>query len=169
MTKLNIGPGDHPTPEDWTAVDLEQRNGRVDVIGSLLDLPFPDNSAEQIYCGHVLEHIQLHQIPRACQEIIRVLTTVGVLMVVGPDINKAVMLGEPHELLESIVEDPPQEYHDSHGALHAWTASETVTANVLAWNGFTVIPLPVAAVESDNWPIGDRKAPWQFALKCYVL
>lgn len=164
--KLDIGPGDWSAPDDWTSVDQVQRAGRVDVIGSLLDLPFEDGSVEKVYCGHVMEHIEEENLPRAFAEIGRVLEPDGVLMIVGPDYKRAKEQGEPQFLLDSIKASPREEYLASEGAVHAWTCDEGRMRKHVEAAGFRCRPLPVAEVDSEEWPIGDRKARWQFAMEC---
>jgi len=56
-----------------------------DVVADVQELPFTDNSADEIYASHVLEHLPYGN--TALQEWLRVLKPGGMLTVVVPDIN----------------------------------------------------------------------------------
>lgn len=74
--KLNLGCGDHRAPEPWVNVD-SWSGVRPDVLADVRALPWPDKSAEAIYCGHVLEHLPLDQVGLALAEVRRVLAPPG--------------------------------------------------------------------------------------------
>jgi SAM-dependent methyltransferase len=81
--KLDLGCGPWKK-EGFFGIDLvrmwEQPNGKpplvvqADIFHDLNDgIPFPDNSTEEIYCSHFLEHVQepkhlLREIYRVCQK-----------------------------------------------------------------------------------------------------
>jgi len=70
MLKLNLGCG-RDTRSGWVNIDLRPGPG-VDMVMDLSEpLPFPDNSIEEIYASHVLEHI-LHW-EKTVEELHRVL------------------------------------------------------------------------------------------------
>lgn len=123
-------------------------------------LPFPDASVEAIYAGHLCEHLSLALMAQAILEWRRVLAPDGVLMVVGPDIDRAVEQDEPHWLLEQIIR-----HGDGPGG-HAWTCSETVLRQLLEFAGWLVEPVPVAEVRPPEWPNPEPNARWQLALRC---
>lgn len=79
---LNLGCGTDILP-GWTNVDETAAPG-VDVVHDLtsLPLPFPDASADEVLCSHVLEHI-LHWEP-IVQDIFRVLRPGGRLTIRVP-------------------------------------------------------------------------------------
>jgi predicted SAM-dependent methyltransferase len=153
--RLNIGCGQHYAA-GWTNLDLHRDGPLPDIIGSVLALPFENDTVERIYCGHVLEHIGLDELPHALAEIHRVLTTVGELLVVGPDVNLAAV----HEpvLVDSV------RYGGGRwpGDEHRYVPTGELTLSFIADAGFDARLFPVAGV-SDDWPIVAR-APWQFAI-----
>ncbi|MEO9324934.1 methyltransferase domain-containing protein [Nocardioides sp. C4-1] len=63
-------------------LDLGADNRLVDVLGSLTDLPLPDDSVDLMVCYHVLEHIPDDL--AAMQEIARVLAPTGVAVLQVP-------------------------------------------------------------------------------------
>lgn len=156
--RVNVGCGEFYAP-GWVNIDLhdDQAGGpRPDVIASVLTLPFSDQSAGMIYCGHVLEHVALEHLPRALREIRRVLVSDGQLMVVGPDVTLTA-LHEP-ALMGSLVRGgcrwPGDEHH--------YPATGELTLALICAAGFDARLIDVADV-GDEWPIVAR-VPWQFAI-----
>jgi predicted SAM-dependent methyltransferase len=80
--KLNLGCG-YDIKEGYINIDMKQNNG-VDIVVDLNEckLPFEDNTVDEIYMAHILEHI----IDRYTfiQECYRVLKPNGVLLVKLP-------------------------------------------------------------------------------------
>jgi len=155
---LNVGCGEFYAA-GWTNTDLHDdlpHGPHPDVVCSILALPFPDGSAERIYCGHVLEHIRLDDMPQALHEVRRVLVHDGTLMVVGPDIRLTL---EHEPVLVDGVRFGGRRWP---GDEHHWTATGEETLAHLWTAGFDGVLFPVADV-SDAWPIVAR-APWQFAI-----
>lgn len=157
--KLNLGSGVHPTPDSWTSVDLDPQH-TPDVVASVLALPFADNSCETLYAGHLCEHIDLRLLPTALHEWRRVLKPGGVLMLVGPDIDRAIQQRTGDGLYDAIIK-----HGDGLGG-HAWTCSETVLAYLLEKEGWTVESLLVRDICSPEWPNIAPQAAWQYALRC---
>lgn len=65
--------------------------------GSLLELPYPDGSFDRVLCLDVLEHLTYEEQPRALDELRRVLTANGELLVSVP--NLAHLQSRVHFLL----------------------------------------------------------------------
>jgi SAM-dependent methyltransferase len=157
--KLNLGSGVHPTPPGWTSVDADEQH-TPDVIADVLSLPFPFRSADALYAGHLCEHIDLRVLPTALREWRRVLKPGGELMLVGPDIDRAVEQGVGKFLLDAIIK------HGTGWGGHAWTCSETVLAFLVENEGWTVESVPITTVRSPEYPNVAPDALWQYALRC---
>jgi predicted SAM-dependent methyltransferase len=86
--KLHIG-GKTAHP-DWQIVDIEQRP-EVDFVGDAQDLSqFADNSVEQIYASHVLEHFHYgvnNEVLTTLKEWHRVLQPGGQVLISVPNIH----------------------------------------------------------------------------------
>lgn len=85
--KLNVGcswPKGRYRSDEWTNFDIV-KNERVDLVGSVLDIPLPDRSVEEIHCVHLLEHLTRDKYPLALSEMWRVLEEGGTLYVETPD------------------------------------------------------------------------------------
>jgi predicted SAM-dependent methyltransferase len=118
-------------------------------------MPFDTGSAQQVYCGHVLEHVATTDLPRALSEIHRVLAPTGELVVVGPDIDLT-MRYEP--LLEDGVRHGGKRWP---GDEHLWVPTGALTLRYVE-ELFDAHLLDIEDV-SDDWPVVGRD-PWQFAL-----
>lgn len=82
--KLDIGCGPSPKP-GYIGVDLYVEG--PDIIQAPMDkLPFEDNSIEEIYSSHALEHISKHLVIPTLKEWYRVLDWNGVLTIEVPDL-----------------------------------------------------------------------------------
>ena len=151
---VNLGCGDHRAPAPW--VNVDQYSGvHPDIVASITDLPFADGSVDAIYCGHVLEHLTLDEVPVALREIRRVLS--GRACFVGPDYDRALADPEHHVLLDSIKHGGNRWPGDK----HQWTSTGTLALELIA----EVFP---DAEEKDiymlpEWPVV-TPTTWQFAI-----
>jgi predicted SAM-dependent methyltransferase/glycosyltransferase involved in cell wall biosynthesis len=104
--KLHIG-GKKAHP-DWKIVDIEQRP-EVDFVGDARDLgQFADNSVEQIYASHVLEHFHYgvnNEVMTTLKEWHRVLQPGGQVLISVPDLHTLCWLYVSPNL------DPNDRYH----------------------------------------------------------
>lgn len=69
--KVDIGCGHHKR-EGFIGLDIDS-DSQADIVGSALDLPFKDNSVDEIYCSHLVEHFTPQQAKIFFSEIYRVL------------------------------------------------------------------------------------------------
>lgn len=83
--KLNLGCGDKKK-EGFIGIDIED-NGQ-DIIWNITEgLPFPDDSVEEIYSCHLLEHLDEDEIVDLFREIYRVLKPGGMFEARLPHIS----------------------------------------------------------------------------------
>lgn len=112
-TKINLGSGpdgiDGWDNLDWGLLPLVSKFGIIQKIlikVGLLDknyllswpkirlcdirgkLPYTDNSIEQVYCSHVLEHLEKWQTINLLKEVKRILKKGGIMRIVLPDLKK---------------------------------------------------------------------------------
>ena len=78
--------------EEVIRMDLHRREG-LEACGSVLDLPWRDNTFESIFCSQVLEHVP--EPGRALAEFFRCLKPGGVLVLSAPHL--AYLHNEPHD------------------------------------------------------------------------
>ena len=83
MTRLNLGCG-QDRKEGWKNVD-ENPNERADIVMRFPPIAEADNSVDEIYAGHVLEHFTYADGQTFLRECLRVLVPGGKIGVVVPD------------------------------------------------------------------------------------
>lgn len=169
--KLNAGSGRHYV-DGWVNMDVDE-GFPLDVKADLTAIPLPDESVDMIFAAHLLEHLDYWEtLPLVLAEFARVLAPLGELCVVGPDIERAVLMGEPRPLLELIVAWP-DDFNvgrwpvKSPPAGHAWTASSGFVVRALEFAGFTCTPYTgvLGELQGLGWPL-DNTADWQNAFVC---
>jgi predicted SAM-dependent methyltransferase len=82
--KLNLGSGDDRR-EGYVNVDL--RDGVADTVCDVRQLPFDDESVEEVLAFDILEHLSPNSTMRALQEWHRVLAPGGTLVVKVPNMR----------------------------------------------------------------------------------
>ena len=88
MTSLNLGAGDSRF-DGFISVD--KYDDAADVKADLIDLPYEDNSIEEIRAFQVVEHIPYDQTDKMFGEMYRVLKPGGTAWIECPDIEYAAM------------------------------------------------------------------------------
>ena len=83
--KLHIGGKEKK--EGWKILNIQKNEG-VDYVGDISDLSqFQDNSIDEIYASHVVEHVNQKNISNALKGIYRVLSEKGKFYVSVPDLD----------------------------------------------------------------------------------
>ena len=83
--KLHIGGKE--IKDGWKILNIQKNDG-VDFVGSISDLSqFEDESIEEIYASHVVEHIDQKNIKKTLKGIYRVLKNGGKFYVSVPDLD----------------------------------------------------------------------------------
>ena len=82
--KLNLGAGNNRV-EGFVSVDLydEAADGRADIA----ELPFGNNSVDEIVCYQVIEHVPYNKSQQIFEEMYRVLKPGGTARIETPDID----------------------------------------------------------------------------------
>lgn len=82
--KIDVGGSDHPK-QGYASVD--KYSPTADYQADFINLPFPDNSIQEVYTSHTLEHLSKNEIPLALKEIYRVLEPKGTFTIIVPDLD----------------------------------------------------------------------------------
>ena len=83
--KLHIG--GRQIKDGWKILNIQKNDG-VDFVGSISDLSqFDDNSIEEIYASHVVEHVDQKNIKKTLEGIYRVLKNDGKFYISVPDLD----------------------------------------------------------------------------------
>lgn len=86
--KLNLGCGKRNMAE-FINIDAVKQTEET-VVGDILDLEYPDNSVEEIFSEHVIEHLDKNEIVKFFSEIYRLLMPGGKIVLISPDMITAV-------------------------------------------------------------------------------
>jgi len=164
--QLNLGCGDRYA-NGWINVDLPEMPHRVDQRVDLAgDLPWPANSVECAYLGHVLEHLNLVDAGRLLVNLRACMINNGAIMVVGPDVTRG------RELLGETGSDEYGATLDSlrfgagrwMGDVHLWECTEQRIMELLEDTGWS----NVTSMNMDEvkllWPVADPRPKWQCAV-----
>jgi predicted SAM-dependent methyltransferase len=89
VQRLNVGCGT-VQPAGWQNLDIVD-HGQEFVVDVREGLPFPDDFADYAVANHVLSDWTFHELPGALKELHRVLRPGGVLRVLVPDLEAAVI------------------------------------------------------------------------------
>lgn len=85
MKRLEIGPGDHPLP-GFDRLDMIARtNSQFVARWGDEPLPFPDDTYDEVYASHVLEHVPWFKTQDALREVRRILKPGGLFEVWVPN------------------------------------------------------------------------------------
>jgi len=136
--KLNLGCGRILKPG---YINIDKFDDNADVIMDALDLKYNDNSVDEIYSSHLLEHLSNNEMIEALKEWRRVLETGGLLELNLPDFESSVktwLEASEHEkwgtLLNNIFGDQSHE-----GQFHKTGFTKERIVNILDTLGFDKI------------------------------
>lgn len=88
--RVEIGPGKHPLGDDWTTVGTAGSDHEC--LWGMQRLPFDDDSVDEIYASHVIEHVPWWRTQSAIDEAFRVLRPGGTIELHTIDFAKVVEL-----------------------------------------------------------------------------
>ena len=97
--KLNLGQNEWRM-EGWINIDIDPSTN-PDIIADAAHLPYEDNSIDEIYAGHLLEHFDIEQ--EVLREWHRVLKPGGKITICVPDIEKSLSEWRNGNMLESFL------------------------------------------------------------------
>lgn len=164
MMLLNAGCGDRYVPH-WHNVDLPSCPHPVDQHVDLAGpLPWPPASIDRVFAGHVLEHMHYTQ----CLDLLSALRPCmrpgGQILVVGPDLVKAMEMAAAGHVLEVPLEGIRDGSCRWPGDEHRWAPDAASTGALLELAGWVqVTTLDVAATDG-MWPVAYRQLSWQYAV-----
>jgi hypothetical protein len=169
MQKVNVGCGPHYV-QGWVNTDIvETEDIKPDIIDSDLS-SFEDESVDMLYLGHILEHIPWEDVPEFIVGVNRILKPSGTLLVVGPDVVRA--LGwwratkiNNKELYQIMEWDELEEVPEGaqHGSRHFWNCTEARVIKVLSPHFNCQSVNIIDPTQLKDWPIVSRVG-WQCAI-----
>lgn len=174
MIRLNIGPGPHYV-DGWKNVEVEQVRGIFEAdfyVEDPMSLPFDDEYADLIYCGHILEHIEWEKVPTYIDELYRVLKPGGTLLIVGPDMIRGLELWKQGRIKRDFSENDPgllgmlewESLPNWDAPRHFWNCHEKRVISLLDPEYWFIESVPAMNDPKLNgWPIVSQ-AGWQMAV-----
>lgn len=87
MLRLNLGCGFFKR-DGWVNIDADPAYG-PDIVADCTRLPYDDQTVDEIYAGHILEHIEESLRLAPLREWKRVLKSGGKIVVVVPDVFRS--------------------------------------------------------------------------------
>jgi ubiquinone/menaquinone biosynthesis C-methylase UbiE len=157
MTKLNLGCGKRCFP-DYMNVDVMDVCPVPNVPYTKADirsLPFEDNSADEIFSCHVIEHIWPWEVDAHLKEWLRVLKPGGLLITECPNLIGASMI-----LLEAVKKGDAEGFEMALNALYGDPSSRL--RNIEQRHKWGYIPGTLAATLVKAGFVDARQEPAQF-------
>lgn len=137
--KLHLGCGKRIL-EGWINCDLYKAEG-VHTM-DIRELPYADDSADEIMAIHVCEHFYKHDLPNALKEWRRVLKPNGKIALELPCLDKVLahfVNGSGENMTLWPLYGDPGTHVDGEPSLHKWCWSKLAFRNELEKAGFTGI------------------------------
>ena len=135
--RIEIGSGEYPK-DGYTHMDCREGLPHQEVTASIFDMPFEDNSIEEIALSLVLEHIPTNEVSKALSEIYRVLEVGGIVKISVPNLIELsqMVLDKSHPFEVLVIwfyggQDYPENFHKT------GFSPESLTA-LLVNAGFTI-------------------------------
>lgn len=164
MIGLNVGCGTHYAP-GWVNVDAMIAPNTHPDVQAKVPYPFPDETFERVYLGHVLEHVDWSAIPAFMAEVRRLLAPGGKVLATGPDAYRTIREwrdgAQSWELVVSVLEH--QEKGSVHWpeAVHKWNCHADRMVQILAAAGFSGV---AETADFAGWPVVNWSG-WQCAVR----
>lgn len=182
---LNVGCGPFYV-EGWLNTDVTFVPGEVtpDLVtvpgAAVFTLP---TEFDQIYLGHVLEHVPWHQVVSLLRQLRHHLSPGGRLLAVGPDVLRSLDLFRQGQIDRDLMLATMEDHVDAtrsgdlgeytyvkarwEGSRHYWNAHEARVAQAMIDAGFDHVEgLPMDTIGAE-WPLVSP-APWQCAVLSQV-
>lgn len=106
--KLNLGCGlshfENSEESNWINIDIEPEKKPDLLIDCTKRLPYEDNSIDEIYAGHYLEHITFNDMIKVIEECKRILKPGCLVIFTIPDMFKAVDQYKEGRILRNLLD-----------------------------------------------------------------
>ena len=132
--KLNLGCGNKKV-EGFTGVDIKD----ADIVADIRNLPYPDESVDEVLSVHCVEHFYVREILGVIKEWRRVLRTGGKMALELPCLDKVLwhfQNNSPENFTLWPLYGDPSTHKDGEPALHKWCWSKEDFRKLLNAAGF---------------------------------
>lgn len=154
MIKLNLGCGDDYM-EGWINVDAFNKN-RVDADFDITNIPYGDNTVDEIKAFHIIEHFPWSQANRNLREWYRVLKPGGRLWLETPDFTASCQefANASEEQQVALRGHIFAHAGDTPGQIHYFLYTEHMLMYELVSTGFSTINrIPPSSGYSKSYPL----------------
>jgi SAM-dependent methyltransferase len=170
MFRLNAGCGTHYA-DGWTNTDCwVSETTRPDVrVTECEPYPFPDDTFDAVYLGHVLEHIPWPDVVPFIVDMARVAKPGAPILAVGPDVYRTIRRWrdgqEPWHMVVSTMEHADGNYQPGRedevwtAAHHHWNCHADRLATVMRAAGLDGV-LDVSDIVPDNFQLHGEASRW---------
>lgn len=161
--RVNLGCGDQYA-HGWINVDHgspHQKDLDVDLTG---ELPWPPESLERVYAGHVLEHLTQQQCVTLLERLLNCTVSGGQLLVVGPDVDRAQAMASAGTLLDTTMDALRYGADRWEGDVHRWECTPDKIIDMLRRAGWKDVSEVYMGTIPEDWPIAYRGPAWQCAV-----
>ncbi len=143
----------------WINIDADSNDDiKPDLQCRAEELPFEDNSVDEIYAGHLLEHFDMNDGEKALKEWKRVLKPGGIITITVPDVEKGLKCLLKGEIgldwFNQIVYGSPERERQEH--------YQAFTMDILA---HTMSKHFKNLTQVDDCPYWVKKVNWQSAIQ----
>jgi hypothetical protein len=152
--------------DGWVNVDWagspHRKDQEVDLTG---ELPWPENSIQTVYLGHILEHLTMPDCRLLLARLHYCAIPSGTIMVVGPDLPTAYRMAE-EGTLDVTIDSLLYGAERWPGDRHLWSSSAFTVNEFLVdtgWSDIHDMSESMGEVAA-YWPVADPRPKWQFAL-----
>lgn len=157
--RLNLGSGGY-NMEGFINIDQFERVN-PDIVANVCDLPYEENSVDEIYCGHLLEHLTWNEGQTALMHWIHMLKPGGEISIVVPDFDKLVKIFQANPTASELIHlNDRYIYSYIQDSLHRYMYNATLLKHAMATVGFIVLEEMSESheyyVENVNWQVGIR-------------
>ena len=156
MRGLNVGCGPFKAGDDWIDTDLDPAVKPDYLCKDIWDQP--EGLFDQVYLGHVLEHIDWAKVPAYVQWLWKErVAEGGRIAVVGPDVYQTIAIGEP-ERVRDVLEDyvhrqDGREHYNQDGLRHMWNCHQKRIEFVFEQAGIEVREVSREWLHGKGWPV----------------
>jgi predicted SAM-dependent methyltransferase len=163
--RLNLGCADRYAP-GWVNVDYQSPYPMDQVVDLTGPLPWEHGSVDEVYVGHLLEHLELTEGDRLLERLQVCMVPGGQILVVGPDIEKAeaMIAAGTFDFRYHQLDSLKYGAHRWPGDEHRWECTGKMVMGMLASAGWlNVRNVGIENVDA-HWPVADRSQLWQCAI-----
>jgi predicted SAM-dependent methyltransferase len=158
--KINLGCGRHKLRDGFVNID-KLENANPDLLADALNLPYGDGTVDEIYCGHLIEHLTYEEGQQGLRYWHSLLKHGGILGVTVPNFDFLAAL-----YVNDLSPEANRGFNDlfiysyAQESLHKYCYGEALLKEVITGAGF----VGLERLQIDH-PYFESPAPWQIGFR----